>query len=339
VSLMVLKESQHRGSSGNTGMGSAGVFPGHLHQSMGQQAFAQPYPRTHWGRSGSAEHITDPYQGHALGPMPFLQRSAHGAPASHIPNVGFEHHLPEPQWRVPQQPVLSNSTSQWTGSSNLSQPLFVSQYASQGSGQSAGNLAPQSLQFSNHSILDGNPNASGFEPMHESFARHPDGSMDHSNPSMEYPLARSHSQHGASYHQQGFPDPAAMVHPPQGYQSQPSSSRGEYHSTSMARAQSGPGFGSLGFPAVPDAHGNAHEYQNPLVQVGAQQYLPKQHASHHGIAHQYYAASPTAHQGQRSDAPASVRIAPSDSQFVSGPWASSTATPPSPGLGRPSQQG
>ena len=335
------------------GMGPTGAYLSHAQQVMGQQTFGQNYPRTHWGSSGdathgqsgpfNAEHIGDPYGGHAPGSMPFLQQSVQGVPASRMPNLQSEHDPPEPQWQVSQHPGLSNPGSQWVGSSGLSQPFFASQYAPQATESSAGNIAPQSSHFSNLSTLNGEPGGGrpGLQPMHGSFPTPSVGSMDNGQSSMGYPLARNHSQQGASFQQPGFSDPTATAHSSQGYQSQPSTSHGQYHSTSMARAQSGPGFASLGFPAVPDAHGNAHQYQNPLVQVGARQYLPQQQASHHDMAHQYHPGVPTGHQNQGSGAPAatSSRIATSDSQFVSGPWASSTGTPSISGPGQPSKQG
>ncbi|KAJ5290651.1 uncharacterized protein N7443_010904 [Penicillium atrosanguineum] len=339
-------ESQQRGYSQNTGMGPTGAYSNHPQQVMGQQAFGQPYLRTHWvgngdgaqGQSGSynLDHTNNPYQGHAPGPIPFRQQSAQGAAAGHLPNPGSEHRPSEPAWQVSHQPVLSNPGSQWTGSSNLPQLYFGSQYTPQAMGSSTSNMAPQSSHFSNPLNLSGEPSdgRTGPEPMHGSFNTHSGGQLQ--SP-MGYPLDGSHSQQVASFYQQGFSDQAAGAHSAQGYQSQPSSAHGQYHSTSMARAQSGPGFGALGFPAVPDTHGNSHQYQNPLVQVGAQQYLPQQQADHLGATHQYHPGPPTVQQGQRSGAPASSRIATSDPQFISGPWASST--PPSSGAGQPSQQG
>lgn len=306
----------------------------------------------HWGISGDAthgqpgpfaEHIGDPYGGQAPGSMPFLQQSVQGVPASRMPNLHFEHDAPEPQWQVSQHPGLSNPGPHWGGSSGLSQPFFASQYAPQTIESSAGNMAPQSSHFSNLSTLNGEPGGGrpGLQSMHGSFPTHSVGSMDHGQSSMGNPLARNHSQQGGSFQQPGFSDPAATAHSAQGYQSQPSTAHGQYHSTSMARAQSGPGFASLGFPAVPDAHGNAYQYQNPLVQAGARQYLPQQQASHHDMAHQYHSGAPTGYQNQGSGAPASTssRISTSDSQFVSGPWASSTGTPSISGQGQPSKQG
>jgi hypothetical protein len=67
--------------------------------------------------------------------------------------------------------------------------------------------------------------------------------------------------------------------------------------------------------------------------------LPQQHVSHHSAAPQYPSGTSTAHHNQQSAAPVSSRIATSDPQFVSGPWASSTATPPTSGQNQPSQQG
>jgi hypothetical protein len=67
--------------------------------------------------------------------------------------------------------------------------------------------------------------------------------------------------------------------------------------------------------------------------------LPQQHVSHHSAAPQYPLGTSTAYHNQQSAAPVSSRIATSDPQFVSGPWASSTATPPTSGQNQPSQQG
>lgn len=342
MSLMV-GELQHRVHSQNTGLGPAGVYPNHLQHPMGQHAFGQSYPRTNWvgdgdssqGRLGSfnPEHINNPYQGHAPGPVPFLQQSVHGAPAGHLPTLRSEQHPPEPQWQASQQPFFSNSASQWPGSSNLSHPYFSSQYAAQAIGPSSSRMAPQSSHFSDPSILNGDPsgNRTGLEPMHGSLNTHSGGQ---GQSSMGYPPGGSHSQPGTSSHQQGFSDPAAGAHAAQGRQSQPSSAHGQYHSTSMVPAQSGPGFAPLGFPGVPDAHSNAHQYQNPLVQVGGHQYLPQQQPSHHGTAYHYHPRQSTVHQSQHSNALASSRTSSSDPQFVSGPWASST--PPSSGAGQSS---
>lgn len=343
---MAFEESQQRGYSQNAGMGPTGAYTIHPQQSMGQQAFGQPYPRTHWvgnedgsqGRSGSfnLNHANNSYQGHDPGLIPLPQQSAHGAPTGRLSNLRYEDRPPEPQWQVTQQPDLSNPASQWMGSSNLPQLYFGSQYTSQNIGNSTGNMAPQSSHSSDPSILNSGPSGgrTGLEPLHESFNIHSGGQ---SQPSMQHPLTGSHSRQDASFYQQGFADPSAGAYSAQAYQSQPSSAHGQYHSTSMARAQSGPGFGALSFPAVPDTHGNAHQYQNPLVQVGAQQYLPQQHADHPGTTHQYHPGPSTVQQGQGPGGSASSRIATSESQFVNGPWASST--PPTSEAGRPPQQG
>ena len=346
MSLMAFEESQQRGYSQNTGMGPTGAYTIHPQQAMGHQPFGQSYPRTHWignedgsqGQSGSfnLNHANNSYQGHASGPILLPQQSTHGAPAGRLPNLRSEHRPSEPQWQVTQQPDLSNPASQWMGSSNLPQLYFGSQHTSQAMGNATSNMAPQSSHFSDPSILNREPSGSltGLEPLHESFNTHSGGQ---SQSPMQYPPDGSHSQQDASFYQQGFSGPSPGAHSAQAYQSQPSSAHGQYHSTSMARAQSGPGFGALGFPAVPDTHGNAHQYQNPLVQVGAQQYLPQQQADHPGATQQYHPGPSTVQQGQRPGASASSRIATSDPQFVSGPWASST--PPTSGAGRPPQQG
>ncbi|KAJ6116013.1 hypothetical protein N7523_006430 [Penicillium sp. IBT 18751x] len=336
-----------RSYSQNMGMGPTGAHSFHPQHVMGQQAFGQPYPGTHWvghgdGSQGRSEffnqsHPDSSYQGHGLKEqVQFPQQvGAHGNPAGHLHNLRPEHRPHEPQWQTTQQPALSNPPSQWMGSSNLPQFYPGSQYTSQAIGNSSSNMAPQSSHFSDPSLSNSESSGSrtGQEPMHKSFNTNPGGQLQ--SP-MGYSPDESHAQQDASLYRKGFSDLASGARSAQAYQSQPSSAHGHYHSTSMARTQSGPGFAALGFPAAPDTHGNAHQYQNPLVQVGAQQYLPQQQADHPRTTHQYHPGSSTGQQGQQSGASTSSRIARSDPVFVSGPWASST--PPTSRAGRPPQQ-
>ncbi|KAJ5132984.1 hypothetical protein N7448_007142 [Penicillium atrosanguineum] len=323
-------ESQQRGYSQNTGMGPTGAYSNHPQQVMGQQAFGQPYLRTHWvgngdgaqGQSGSynLDHTNNPYQGHAPGPIPFRQQSAQGAAAGHLPNPGSEHRPSEPAWQVSHQPVLSNPGSQWTGSSNLPQLYFGSQYTPQAMGSSTSNMAPQSSHFSNPLNLSGEPSdgRTGPEPMHGSFNTHSGGQLQSPMGKASQIKLQGHILHRAISR-------SLRVHT-----GNTTVLAWHEHNLDLALARSA-------FPLSPIRTAILTSIRTPLVQVGAQRYLPQQQADHLGATHQYHPGPPTVQQGQRSGAPASSRIATSDPQFISGPWASST--PPSSGAGQPSQQG
>lgn len=94
-------------------------------------------------------------------------------------------------------------------------------------------------------------------------------------------------------------------------------------------------------PSIPyhqgSAHGGAQHYQNPIVQAAVQHYLPQQPQSstqsdvnnQHRANYHPHSSQSTIHQGQWTTSASASRIAASDPQFVSGPWASST--PPTSG--------
>lgn len=109
----------------------------------------------------------------------------------------------------------------------------------------------------------------------------------------------------------------------------------QYESTGMGRTQSGPDRKPLGFPATIETQGDAKNYQNPLVQAGVQQYLPRQLGLHPTDGRDYRSAGQSypvsiasSNRDPHSRSNISSRTAVSDPQFVSGPWASST--PPNP---------
>lgn len=154
----------------------------------------------------------------------------------------------------------------------------------------------------------------------------------HSENPQQSRYAQQHAPYGTAVH------PSSHVYPP------PSTTYSQYHSTSMGRTQSGPGVNSLGFPATPEAQGDAQNYRNPLVQAGLQQYISQQHAGypsggsvHPGPGRTRQAEPPPGPQGEWSTTNMPLRTAASDPQFVSGPWSSSTlscrsAASPSPRL-------
>lgn len=360
MSLTVLQEMLHHVLSGNPGAGTSAIHPSQSHpqNATGRLPSVRDAPRPVWGNSadatqGQADGFAaaahgDRYQGYPLGSVSSHCASSHSPitsiPGNQMSGIRPENHPTQPPWQTTQHHMISNappqSVSTNSGSSGLSQSFFASYPTPQTTEHPPGNFASQSSQSSSLSFPGGELSGSraGLHAPYESVSAHSQDPTDHHHSTTGYPLSRSHSHQSAAFQHEGHPDPSTRNPPLHAYASQPSFSHHQYQVTDMARTQSGPGHSSQGFPAAPGNKGSAQYYQNPLVQAGVQQYLP-QHQGNHTTAAGVYPGTgypyhpPSDVQRHWSNSQVSSRVAASDSQFVSGPWASST--PPSSGPQHP----
>ncbi|OKO98694.1 hypothetical protein PENSUB_8945 [Penicillium subrubescens] len=263
------------------------------------------------------------------------------------------------------QPVFSSSQPAWqlgghhTKSShppqpssdhysltNLSQPFYGSQPIPQTSGQHPGEPASRSSQPS-IPYHTGSAHSGNQVEMHQprgSLSAQSHGNSNQGNNIASHPLSRSQSHQSAGFQhdqQDGLGAGSHTQPSVHDYGPQLSNGQSSYQSTDMSRTQRGPGFNSMVFPTAPGAHGGPQHYQNPVVQAGVHHYLSQQpqNSTHSDVTNQHranyhpHSSQSTVPQGQWTTSASASRIAASDPQFVSGPWASST--PPTSG---PSQQ-
>jgi hypothetical protein len=227
---------------------------------------------------------------------------------------------------------------------NLSQPFYGSQPIPQTSGQHPGEPASRSSQPSipYHTESAHSGNQVEMQQPRDSLSAQSHGNANQGNNIASHPLSRSQSHQSAGYQhdQQDGPAPGSNTQPSMhDYGPQLTNGQSSYQSTDMARTQLGPRFNSMVFPATPSAHGGAQHYQNPIVQAGVHHYLHQQPQSsaqsdvtnQNMASYHPHSSQSTIHQGQWTTSASASRIAASDPQFVSGPWASSmppTSGPP-----------
>ncbi|CEJ56674.1 hypothetical protein PMG11_02874 [Penicillium brasilianum] len=265
---------------------------------------------------------------------------------------GFAHAtiLPsQPQWQLEGHETKSNHSHQPSSFqyslSNLSQPFHGSSAISQTSGLHSGGSASRS---SHPSIAPQPGNAYSGNQADTQYNRgslsahpHANANANAANTLPGHPLSRSqsHQTPGYQYGQQAELAAVSYSQPfSNNFGPQLSNAHGSSQNPDMLQIQPGIGFNSGDFSAGSSAHGGAQPYQNPIVQAGVRQYLPSLPQSssqndgnnHNGAHYHPQHGQFTAHQGQWTTPEGTSRIAASDPQFVSGPWASST--PPASGL-------
>ncbi|KAJ5390882.1 uncharacterized protein N7496_001950 [Penicillium cataractarum] len=239
----------------------------------------------------------------------------------------------QPQWQLEgHQRKSSNVTppsSDQYSLSSLSQPFHGSNATPQTSGLHSRGLASRS---SHPSIASQSGDAYSGNPANPA------------NTLAGHPLSRSqsHQNTGFQYEQQAGLAAASYAQPSSyDYGPQLPNAQGSFQSPDMLRMQPGTRFNSGFFAAGPSVHGDAQVYQYPISQAGVRQYLPPQHqgssqhdgTNHHAANYHPQPGQFTANQGQWTTPTSASRIAASDPQFVSGPWASST--PPASGPPQP----
>ncbi|KAJ5584688.1 uncharacterized protein N7459_004488 [Penicillium hispanicum] len=330
--------------NGSTLFHPANAYPAHA---MGQQALTQDLFRPHWGNS------TEMTQGHQSGigvgmnkapfqPFtsdPYRHNSSAYQPSGtlregHIPSPGGGFPPSQPQWQLNQQPPFPHAPHQSIapnfGTADLSQSFYGSCLTPQTTAQSPGDFASRSSLSSNPSLRGGDFGASrdNLQATQDPFLSNSRIGMDHTQSILGSPMSRSHLQQSTTFQQSRGPGPVGYF-PPYGYSSQSPIVQGQRHSTTMARTHSGTTYNSIASPTSLENHGRAHDYQNTPMQAGAQQYLPHQPDNTSGTS------GPLGVSQGQSTIPdlRQSRIAASDPQFISGPWASSTpptSTPQAP---------
>lgn len=237
-----------------------------------------------------------------------------------------------PQWQLEGHQTKSNNVPQPSSDhyslSSLSQRFHGSNAIPQTSGLHSGGSASRSSHPSIVSQPGNAYNGNQANPANTLAGHLLSRSQSHQNTGFPYEqqaglAAVSYAQ--PSSHDDGPPPPNAQ---------------GSFQNPDILRMQHGIGFNSAFFPAAPTAHG-AQIYHNPTMQAGVHQYLPPQPqgssqndgTNHHAANYHPQPSQFTAHQGQWTTPTSASRIAASDPQFVSGPWASST--PPASGPPQP----
>ena len=260
-------------------------------------------------------------------------------------------HPRQPQWQLEARSTKLSNMSQHSSDnysvSSLSQPFFGSSPFSQPGEQHTGDLAsrPSQSSCSSHpgSTYSGGNHEETPQPRSSLAAySHPDKTQVASLAG--HPLSRPHSQQSLGFPHDQRKDLATGSHAqPSSLDYGPQSSNGQnlYQNTYTSQMPPDSVFNSSRFTATQGTLGGAQHYQNPIVQAGVLHYLPPQPQSgtqndaisQHGTHYhpQFHQAS--LHQDPGMTSANGSRIAASDPQFVSGPWASST--PPTSG---PSQQ-
>lgn len=253
---------------------------------------------------------------------------------------------PQPQWQLggphAKPSHVSLASSNHYTLPGLSQPLYGSNTTAQTGGQHPGEL-PLSTTQSSFPSHPGNVYSGNQMEMQHSHGLVPAQSHANTNRATNIPghsLSQSHSQKsmGFQHDQHGGLGAGSQVQPPlHEYGPRRSSTQSSYQNNTILQTQPGPGFNSMVFPTAPSAHGSAQYFQNPIVQAGVHHYLPHQPQSsmhngttnHCGSNYHPQTSQLPPHQDQWTTSASASRIAASDIQFVSGPWASST--PPTSG--------
>lgn len=252
----------------------------------------------------------------------------------------------QPAWQLGEHETKSSHLPQPSSDhynlSSLAGPFYGSQPMPQTSGQHPGESTSRSSQPSIPYHLGSVHGGSqvDMQQRRDSLSTQPQGNANQGNNIASHPLSRSQSHQSAGFQhdqQDGLATGSHAQPSVHDYGPRLSNGQSSYQSTDMSRIQPGPGFNSMVFPVAPSAHGGAQHYQNPIVQAAVQHYLPQQPQSstqsdvnnQHRANYHPHSSQSTIHQGQWTTSASASRIAASDPQFVSGPWASST--PPTSG--------
>jgi hypothetical protein len=315
-------------------------------QSHQQPTWGSHAPMTQMLPSGpSADPATEQYRSFHMGVQQPSEMSAYVASIAYPGNQRSG--LVQP-WFSPSQPAwqlgephnksshLPQPSSDHYSISSLSQPFYGSQPIPQTSGQHLGDPSSRSSQPSipYHPGSAHSGNQVETQQPRSSLSAQSHGNANPANHMASHPLSRSQSHQSAGLQHDQQDGLAAGSHAQPSvhdYGPQLSNGQSSYQSTDMSRAQLGTGFNSMVFPAAPSAHGGAQHYQNPIVQAGVHHYLPQQHqSSTQSDVTTQHRANYHSHSSQSwTNSASASRIAASDPQFVSGPWASST--PPTSG--------
>lgn len=255
------------------------------------------------------------------------------------------HHSRQPQWQLEARSTKSSNMSQPSSDhysmSSLSQPFFGSSPFSQPSEQHTGELAsrPSQSSSSSHPGSTYSGNHEETPQPRSSLAAYFYADKTQVTSLAGHPLSRSQSQQSSGFPHDERKDRAAGSHAqPSSHDYGPQSSNGQnlYQNTCTSQMPPDSGFNSSRFPATQGTLGGAQHYQNPIVQAGVLHYLPQpqsgtqndaisQHGTHY---HPQFRQAPL-HQSSWVTSANGSRIAASDPQFVSGPWAS--LSPPTTG--------
>lgn len=326
---MLLTAPQHS-STGDTVPGFPTLNPEHgpLQNSMNGQHMLQENTRPTWGYGSNMIQGQPAAVDVNHGSKPYRRlQSAH---------MRADHHPQQPQIRGPQQHVAFHPDPKFPisqyGPADWSQP-FDNYGTTQTVGRSPNDFVPlhprtpNSAPYENEYLYL----RAGSHGTRDSNSRDSQRSTQQSDTAVGYSASRSHPHQNDMFSRQAGYGSNTAAHSSSHIHPSSSAAYNQYQSTGMGRTQSGPGMHPLGFPATPETHGHAQNYQNPLVKAGLQQYLPRQHtgyandsSAHPTQGHSYQADTSAVHQGQWPSSNTSLRTAASDPQFVSGPWASST---------------
>ncbi|KAJ5178765.1 hypothetical protein N7492_001975 [Penicillium capsulatum] len=341
---MVPGQGPHRVDQMSTGRPNAdpaSFYPTHVHPSQSQQ-LAHNQPRQFWGGADGAglgpntyrgEHFQGAFSSSSLASQPsqsFHQYAPHDmsgyASSGSLPSGQVQEHstnFSPSQHRWPERaPVLNNAHQLPEGQYGAQPPL--GSYATMNSaGKFQGGLGGQGFGVAR------DPSSSSSYPQHHS----------HAAPAQQ--MSRTNSQQ-ADMFPHGAPRPDAPGQSFYGYPPQPSNPQSQYTSgTHMAPTGLGSGFNSAVFPSVPESQSSGRFYQNPLVQASVHQYLNPHQTGPHVGADVHSSASRSDRNSQHGHwgdvGSRASKITPSDPQFISGPWASST--PPTGGPPGPSHHG
>ncbi|KAJ5104146.1 hypothetical protein N7532_004675 [Penicillium argentinense] len=338
------------------------VNHGHIQLSPSQRSVRGDPSNMQWGGTAPATYIHpihpggyNPQQPNEL-PRGFAMDSHYlQSSMTHPGSVATESHLPglaavlptEPQWHPSQQPVLPDAPPESLMGSSVSrssQSVYAAYPTSRPLGSSPGVFA--SASSSSNPSLPGSDFAlsrEGTQSIHNTLPIRPQGDAGNFYPGSGHSMSRTPSQQAGGLSQQEIHGSSSIMQPQHRNQPQLSLAQSQYHPTSMSRTSSGTNFASPGNSAALEPQGSTGpHYQTPLVQAGMSQYQPTPHYSSHSPGNTYSMSASQSYQTGPSPLqqiqwggqnPGASRTAASDSQFVSGPWASST--PPASGPPQP----
>lgn len=336
---------QEQISAGHPNADPAVFYPNHAHPGQSQS-------RSRWemGADGTretpnayrGEHLQEPFGGLSLRPQASQQyhqypshnlrgyASSGSLPAGQLPGLGTQLPPSQPQWQ-PEQHGSYHSNAHPLPSAHFGAPDQV---------QPSSNAYPN---MQNTGSFPGDFGGQGY-----GVPRGPSSSNSHleshSHPVPGQQMSRTHSQQ-ADVYQRGDSRSDTTGHSPfYGYMPQSSGLQNQYTGGAhIAPTVSGNGFNSAVLPAAPEPQGSTRFYQNPIVQANVHQHpsphhYPNQHQTgHHARTDVHSSAGKSGPAGQHSPwNNVGSRTAASDTQFVSGPWASST--PPTTGPPAPFHQ-
>lgn len=326
----------------------------------------QPYQHANWDSHTqmaqphssvpASDHIAEQYSKLALESQRQPQISAYISPMAYagqqnpgMTNPAFSSpHPRQPQWQLEARSTKSSNMSQPSSDHcsmpSLSRPFFDSSHFPQPNERHTGELAsrPPQLSTSSHPASSYSGNLEETPQRRSSLVASSYADKTQVTSLAGHPLSRSQSQQSSGFPYGQRKDLAAGSHAqPSLHDYGPHLSNGQnlYQNYCMSQMPPDSGFNSSRFPATQGTVGGAQHYQNPIVQAGVLHYLPpppqsgtqNDAVSRHGTHYHPQLRQLPLNQSPWVTSANGSRIAASDPQFVSGPWASL----PPPTTGKP----